>query len=65
MYIGIWWYGQFYVLICTLLSGDMDGCMYDMFIGIWWYGKLYVLICTLAYSGKDGCMYINMYIGIW
>jgi hypothetical protein len=65
MYIGIWWYGQLYVchvhwylvvwrvvcmLICTLVSGGMDGCMYvNMYIGIWWYGRLYV----------------NMNIGIW
>jgi hypothetical protein len=53
------------VLICTLVSGDMDGCMYNMYIGIRWYGQLYVLICTLASSGKDGCMYFNMYICIW
>ena len=53
------------MLICTLVSGDMGGCMYYMYSGLWWHGKLYVLICTLASSGKDGCMYVNMYIGIW
>ena len=64
------------MLICTLLSGDMDGCMYDMYIGIWWHGQLYVLICPLVSGGKDvvcmlictlvSCsMYVNMYIGIW
>jgi diphthamide synthase (EF-2-diphthine--ammonia ligase) len=53
------------MLICTLVSGGMDGCMYDMYIGIWWHGQLYVLICTLVSGGKDGCMYVNMYIGIW
>jgi hypothetical protein len=37
------------ILICTLVSGGMDGCMYvnmyvvsggmyvNMYIGIWWY----------------------------
>jgi diphthamide synthase (EF-2-diphthine--ammonia ligase) len=53
------------MLICTLVSGGMDGCMYDMYIGIWWHGQLYVLICTLVSGGKDGCMYVIMYIGIW
>ena len=53
------------MLICTLVTGGMDGCMYDMYIGIWWHGQLYVLICTLVSGGKDGCMYVNMYIGIW
>jgi hypothetical protein len=53
------------MLICTLVSGGMDGCMYDMYIGIWWHGQLYVLICTLVSGGMDGCMYVNMYIGIW
>jgi hypothetical protein len=38
------------MLICTLVSGGMDGCM---------------LICTLVSGGMDGCMYVNMYIGIW
>jgi hypothetical protein len=64
MHIGIWWHRQLYVLICTLVSGGMDGLMY-MYIGIWWHGKLYVLICTLVYGGKSGCMYVNMYIDIW
>jgi hypothetical protein len=37
MYIGIRWYGRC-MLICTLVSGGMDGCMYvNMYIGIWWY----------------------------
>ena len=53
------------MLIFTLVTGGMDGCMYDMYIGIWWHGQLYVLICTLVSGGKDGCMYVNMYIGIW
>ena len=52
------------MLICTLVSGGMDGFMY-MYIGIWWHGNLYVLICTLVYGGKTGCMYVNMYIDIW
>jgi hypothetical protein len=39
------------ILICTLVSGGMDGCMY--------------LIYTLIYDGMDGCMYDNMYIGSW
>ena len=31
------------MLICTLVSGGMDSCMYvNMYIGIWWYGELYV-----------------------
>jgi hypothetical protein len=31
------------ILICTLVSDGMDGCMYvDMYIGILWYGRLYV-----------------------
>ena len=30
------------MLICTLVSGGLDGFMYDMYIGIWWYGQLYV-----------------------
>ena len=31
------------MLICTLVSGGMDGCMYvNMHIGIWWYGQWYV-----------------------
>jgi len=31
------------MLICTLVFGDKDGCMYvNMYIGIWWYGRLYV-----------------------
>jgi hypothetical protein len=31
------------MLICTLVSGGMEGCMYvNMYIGIWWYGRLYV-----------------------
>ena len=31
------------MLICTLVSGGMDDCMYlDMYIAIWWYGRLYV-----------------------
>jgi hypothetical protein len=38
------------MLICTLVSGGMDGCM---------------LICTLVSGGLNGCMYVNMYIGIW
>ena len=43
MHIGIWWYGELYVLICALVSGGKDGCMYiNMYIGIWWYGRLYV-----------------------
>ena len=53
------------MLICTLVSGDMDSCMYDMYIGIWWLGKLYVLICTLVSGGIDSYIYVNMYIGIW
>ena len=53
------------MLICTLVSGVLDGFMYDMYIGIWWHGPLYVLTCTLVSGGKDGCMYVNMYIGIW
>ena len=54
------------MLICTLISGGKDGCMYNnSYIGIWWYGQLYVLICTLVSGGKDGCMYVNMYIDIW
>jgi len=31
------------MLICTLVSGGMDGCMYvNIDIGICWYGRLYV-----------------------
>jgi hypothetical protein len=31
-----------FILICTLVCGGMDGCMYvNMYIGIWWYGQLY------------------------
>jgi hypothetical protein len=67
-------------MICTLVSGGIDSCMYvNMYIGIWCYGRLYVyvhwylvvwkvvcmLICTLVFGGMAGCMYVNMYIGIW
>ena len=46
-----------FILICTLVSGGMDGCMYvNMYIGILWYGQLYVLICTLVSGGMDSCM---------
>ena len=31
------------MLICTLVSGGMEDCMYvNMYIGIRWYGRLYV-----------------------
>ena len=31
------------MLICTLVSGGIDSCMYaNMYIGICWYGRLYV-----------------------
>ena len=43
MYIGIWYGRVVCMLICTLVSGGMEGCMYvNMYIGIWWYGRLYV-----------------------
>jgi hypothetical protein len=45
------------ILICTLVVGGMDSCMYiNMYIGIWWCGHLYVLICTLVSGGMDSCM---------
>ena len=42
------------MLICTLGSGGMDGCMY-----------VNKYIATNVSGGMDGCMYVNMYIGIW
>ena len=55
------------MLICTLVSGGMEGCMYvNMYIGIlvvW--NVVCMLICTLVSGGMEGCMYVNMYIGIW
>ena len=31
------------MLICTLVSGGIDDCMYvNMYIGVWWYGRLFV-----------------------
>jgi hypothetical protein len=31
------------MIIYTLVSGGMDGCMYDnIYIGIRWYGRLYL-----------------------
>ena len=31
------------MLICTLVFGGMEGCMYvNIYIGIWWYGRMYV-----------------------
>ena len=50
------------VLICTLVSGDIDGCMY-WYLEVW--TVVYMLICTLVSGDKDGCIYVNMYIGIW
>ena len=41
------------MLICILVSGDMEGCMYVN------------MYCTLVSGGMDGCMYVNMCIGIW
>jgi hypothetical protein len=41
------------ILICTLISGGMDGCMYVN------------TVCTLVSGGMGSCMYVNMYIGIW
>jgi hypothetical protein len=42
------------ILICTLVSGGMDGCIYvNMYIGIWWYGRLYV------------CLYVHWYLVVW
>jgi hypothetical protein len=38
------------MVICTLVSGGMDGCIY--------------LTCILVYGGMDDCMYVNIYIGI-
>ena len=79
MYIGIWCYGQLSVcqygywyllvwtvvcmLISTLASDGMDGCMYvNMYIGtlvVWTVVRL--LTCTLVSGGMDDCMYV----GIW
>ena len=42
------------MLIYTLVSGGMDGCMY-----------VNMYIATNVSGGMDGCMYVNMYIGIW
>ena len=57
------------MLICTLVSGGIDSCMY---VNILLYtlvsGSIDVvcmLICTLVSGGMDRCMYVNMYIGIW
>ena len=42
------------MLIYTLVSGGMDGCMYvNMYIGIQWYGRLYV------------CQYVYWYLVVW
>ena len=42
------------VLICTLVSGGTDSCMYvNMYIGIWWYGQRYV------------CQYVHRYPAVW
>jgi hypothetical protein len=42
------------MLIYTLVSGGMDGCMYDnIYIGIWWFGRLYA------------CKYIHWYLVVW
>ena len=49
MYLVVW--TVVCILICTLVSGGMEGCMY--------------LTCTLVSGGMDYCMYVNMYIGIW
>ena len=43
-----------FILICTLVSGGMDGCMYvNMYIGIWWYEKLYLYY------------YVHWYLVVW
>ena len=52
------WYLVVWTVVCmligTLVSGGMDGCMYvNMFIGIWWYGRLYV------------CQYVHWYLMVW
>ena len=39
------------MLICTLVSGGIDGCMYI---------NIYIGVC-----GMDSCMYDNIYIGFW
>ena len=52
------------MLICTLLSGGMDGCMLICTLvsgGM----DVCMLICTLVSGGLNSCMYANMYIGIW
>ena len=57
------------MLMCTLVSGGMDGCMYlictllQMYLVVWMVACM--LICTLVSGGMDCCMYVNMYIGIW
>ena len=42
------------MLICTLVSGGMDSCMYyvNMYI-VHWYLMVWTVVC------------VNMYIGIW
>jgi hypothetical protein len=54
------------MLICTLVSGGMDGCMNVTMIH--WYLVVWtvvcMLICTLVSGSMDSCMYVNMYIGI-
>jgi hypothetical protein len=42
------------MLICTLVSGGIDSCMY-----------VNMLLYTLVSGSMDGCLYVNMYIGIW
>ena len=53
------------MLICTLVCGGMDSCMYVnyMYVCIWWYGRLYVnMYIGIWWYGR---LYVNMYIGIW
>ena len=54
------------MLICTLVSDGMDGCMYLICTLV--SGGMdccMLLICTLVSGGTDGFMYVNIYIDIW
>jgi hypothetical protein len=66
------------MLICTLVSGSMDGCMYvNMYIGIWWYGRLYEcyydtlvsggmdVVCMLICTLVSGSMDSCMYVNMY
>jgi hypothetical protein len=54
------------MLICTFVSGSMDGCMHvNMYTVSGGMDRCMYLTCTLIPGCMDCCMYVNMYIGIW